>query len=363
MTERGQIKRYFSDRGFGFIAWKKEEDVFFHISNYDEEGTPMEGDWVEFSLGVGRRGRPAAEGVKKTAPPFIPLDKAHYKIPADTRNVITLKQVDNFYLKLNRLAYFHKRDSKSGFELLLTDKGDVSYELEPNLSGVNFPAIIARQEKLVEDLAEETVKITFIPDGRLIIGLGQPSVYETSLTLHHLYGIPYIPASALKGITRSWLLSEVFGQNEEEALRDEAFRKILGGQKPENLLAQRGAVRFLDAFPLEEPKLVFDIINPHYASYYSDPEGKKPPGDYDTPIPIVFLAVEAKAGFGIVLTVRENAIIQQGRLAGKRILDIVAQHLREALVDQGIGAKTSVGYGYALAGQNLSPADAKFHTD
>ena len=47
MTEQGQIKGIFPI-GVWVFAWKKE-DVFFHISNYDEEGTPMEGDWVEFS--------------------------------------------------------------------------------------------------------------------------------------------------------------------------------------------------------------------------------------------------------------------------------------------------------------------------
>lgn len=348
MTERGQIKKYFPQRGFGFIERKAGADVFFHVSNYEEEGTPVEGDWVEFSLGVGQRGKPAAVGVRKTSHPFISLDGAHYKVPADTRNVITLEQVDNFYLKLNRLAYFHKRGARGNFELLLTDRGQPLHKVEPDFSGVNFSSLVARQEKLVEDLADEALKMTFIPAGRLIIGLGQPSVYETSLTLHHLYGIPYIPGSALKGMTRNWLLGELFSQDEKEALDDEGFRQIFGGPKTNTLKAQRGGVRFFDAFPLEEPKLVFDIINPHYASYYSDPEGKKSPGDYDTPIPIVFLTVETKMGFRIVLTAQENSLIQRGKFSGKRILPTAAQYLKEALADQGLGAKTSVGYGYAL---------------
>ncbi|NLJ33991.1 MAG: type III-B CRISPR module RAMP protein Cmr6 [Firmicutes bacterium] len=348
MTERGQIKKYFTHRGYGFIARKGGTDVFFHVSNYEKGRNPVEGEWVEFSLGVGQGGRPAALNVVRTDPPFVPLDKAHYKLPADTRNVITLKEVDNFYLGLNRLAYFNKKGSRSGFELLLTERDKILYELRPNFSGVNFSAIIARQERLTEDLTEEKIAMKFIPAGRLIIGLGQPSVYETSLTLHHLYGIPYIPASALKGITRNWLLGEYFARDEKKALQDEGFRRIFGGPKTNTLEAQRGSVRFFDSFPLGEPKLVFDIINPHYADYYSDPRGETPPGDYANPRPIVFLALEASAGFRIVLTAREKAIIQRGRFAGERVLDIAAQHLREALVDHGIGAKTALGYGYAM---------------
>ncbi|MFN4220568.1 MAG: type III-B CRISPR module RAMP protein Cmr6, partial [bacterium] len=46
---------------------------------------------------------------------------------------------------------------------------------------------------------------------RLIVGLGSGHVLETSIILHHLYGIPYIPASALKGVFRMvsfWKIAE-----------------------------------------------------------------------------------------------------------------------------------------------------------
>src|SRR2546425_492888 len=40
--------------------------------------------------------------------------------------------------------------------------------------------------------------------GRMIVGLGSESVLETSITLHHTYGVPYIPGSALKGLAASY---------------------------------------------------------------------------------------------------------------------------------------------------------------
>src|SRR6266849_7725980 len=39
---------------------------------------------------------------------------------------------------------------------------------------------------------------------RMIVGLGDESVLETSITLHKTYGVPYIPGSALKGLAASY---------------------------------------------------------------------------------------------------------------------------------------------------------------
>src|SRR5690349_9354004 len=36
--------------------------------------------------------------------------------------------------------------------------------------------------------------------GRMVLGTGAESVLETAVTLHHTYGAPYIPGSALKGL-------------------------------------------------------------------------------------------------------------------------------------------------------------------
>src|SRR5713226_261316 len=46
-------------------------------------------------------------------------------------------------------------------------------------------------------------------DWRMAVGLGGETVLETDLTLHHLYGIPYIPGSALKGLTKAYVTGEV----------------------------------------------------------------------------------------------------------------------------------------------------------
>lgn len=43
--------------------------------------------------------------------------------------------------------------------------------------------------------------IDFRVSGRMVIGLGTTSVLENGLTLHHTYGTPVIPGSALKGMS------------------------------------------------------------------------------------------------------------------------------------------------------------------
>src|SRR5262249_41965537 len=40
--------------------------------------------------------------------------------------------------------------------------------------------------------------------GRIAIGLGDESVIETAVALHHTYGVPYIPGSALKGLASAY---------------------------------------------------------------------------------------------------------------------------------------------------------------
>lgn len=190
---------------------------------------------------------------------------------------------------------------------------------------------------------------------RLVIGLGASHPQETSMTLHHTYGIPYIPGSAIKGITRHWAVlkfadsySKDNNINFEEAIKTIAkniengksmsiqiqinnteikFDKIIeifGTQK------NQGKIIFMDAYPVENVNLKIDIMNPHYSEYYS---GDKPPADWQKPNPIKFLAVK-NTKFQFYLLSREN-----------NLLDITEKLLKDALKEHGIGAKTSLGYG------------------
>jgi CRISPR-associated protein Cmr6 len=167
-------------------------------------------------------------------------------------------------------------------------------------------------------------------DWRMVVGLGGETVLETDLTLHHLYGIPYIPASALKGLVRAFVTKEKEGFISKQIEDDnEYLNTAFGSQK------RAGAVIFFDAFPLPETIMYeLDIMNPHYSKYYG--EGRFPTNDQD-PIPVTFLTV-ARTTFAFALAPRSSE--------DQQYVQQVKEWLQEALKHYGIGGKTSAGYGY-----------------
>lgn len=52
MTMRGTVKWFNNDKGYGFIQYKEDNDIFVHYSMIQEEGykSLSEGDVVEFDL-------------------------------------------------------------------------------------------------------------------------------------------------------------------------------------------------------------------------------------------------------------------------------------------------------------------------
>ena len=63
---KGTIRRLIADRGFGFIQTEEGKDFFFHRNELQGVQFTIlrEGQEVEFEMGQGRDGRPAAVKVK-----------------------------------------------------------------------------------------------------------------------------------------------------------------------------------------------------------------------------------------------------------------------------------------------------------
>jgi CspA family cold shock protein len=61
--ERGTVKWFSNQKGYGFIARESGEDVFVHFSAIEGEGykTLNQGDQVEFSVQQGNKGLSAVE--------------------------------------------------------------------------------------------------------------------------------------------------------------------------------------------------------------------------------------------------------------------------------------------------------------
>ncbi len=187
-------------------------------------------------------------------------------------------------------------------------------------------------------------------DWRMVIGLGGETVLETDITLHHLYGIPFIPGSALKGLTRAYVAEEYKkyyvpedkpeGQRGPSGKTDDdhsEIKRIFGTQK------NAGTVLFFDAMPLNgEVKFVVDIMNPHYPDYYNSLKSNQtiPPTNDQSPNPITFLTVtDTKFTFALGLR-NPNDKEHTGDV------ETVKKWLQEALQKYGVGGKTSAGYGY-----------------
>jgi CRISPR-associated protein Cmr6 len=317
-------------------------------------------------------------------------------LPSDTREAMKhVTSIDNFSLKLNKAARFVPKNEDDGNKFKFFYRGkkqrEKNFEIRSayGLTNEEFAGLAERHRKSVNQLnlliSDPPLDCTI--DWRMIVGLGNESVYDTSMTLHHVYGIPYIPASAVKGVVRSWIITERFGRDEKDAIKDKGFCDVFGcPQKIEGINShynedRQGKVWFFDAFPLSEPKIEVDIMNPHYGDYYADKKDNGnpvPPADYLKPNPITFLTVGEKGKEGnpllfqfiIGIKEKDNEAIGEGsrllkdsngfpikiRKTGTnelvnasdytRLLNITEAWLKKALVEHGIGAKTAVGYGY-----------------
>jgi CspA family cold shock protein len=62
---KGKVKFFNTNRGFGFITQSEGEDLFFHVSELRTE-TATEGDQVEYEISEGRKG-PCAVNIREVA--------------------------------------------------------------------------------------------------------------------------------------------------------------------------------------------------------------------------------------------------------------------------------------------------------
>ena len=261
-------------------------------------------------------------------------------LPYDVTNS-RIWDVDNFYLKFHKYARYGNFNRAEGLK-------DFRFFFEKsegkNKTTHRIQFDFHKQKPLIEqaykDQRQSATQLhgkdnlataDFKVDWRLIVGLGAASVYETSITLHHLYGFPYIPASGIKGMVNAYVHTQVADYESKK----QDVERIFGTQD------QIGSIIFYDGLPKTPPEIKADVMNPHYTPYYQAKNTSEPPADYHKPVPVNFLTVR-NTTFGFTIGVRKN-IDETER---KYLLEKAEQWLKEALEEQGIGAKTAVGYGY-----------------
>jgi len=258
----------------------------------------------------------------------INLPDGNKYLPKDTQSILPSQIAENYYKNFNFFYLFNLPNMfyhRSKLKIQLNE--DIAkFYWDKNLLK-NIENKITYSISKLEECAYKTVRFDSTLSWRMIIGLGASHPQETSMTLHHIYGIPYIPGSAVKGVTRHWVIAEEFKGNEETAEENDNFKNVFGSQE------EAGRVIFFDAYPVDKIRLKVDVMTPHYPDYYS--KGTEP-ADWQSPNPIKFLTVEkTKFCFYIASKKQEN-----------ELCDTALKWLKNALMNFGIGAKTSVGYGY-----------------
>ncbi len=341
--------------------------------------------------------RPHREPVRKKT------IKSHSKSPTPSHEILNLKAHQNAMRFVKLVGYRGYRTADFNPALRFNrflqwdekqQKFDYGLTLEENSSGVHLQEFTVPREikERINALQSPSISEALVipwrakTTWRMIIGLGSPHVHETAMTWHHTWSIPYIPGSALKGVTRSWFLLtrwEEFAKNNPEKADWEStipcleawfmdnphpkekdvdhkeedcpvfpwakdklendsqlFKLLFGTQK------QKGAVIFMDAFPVNKYTLKLDVMNVHYPKYYRG-EGNYA-ADWESPNPVFFLTVVDTEFQGAIIVnkrffnrLKGNSTYYENKLAEEGI-----ELLKSALENHGIGAKTSVGYGY-----------------
>lgn len=196
---------------------------------------------------------------------------------------------------------------------------------------------------------------------RMVVGLGGKGVLETGITLHHVTGLPIIPGSALKGMTRAYALFSIIASTDELQATDvnhldvfltdadtdiadlppsvhelaRNFRKAFGTTNQAGQLIFHDAV--LSGWSDRVSNLFdIDIMNPHYPDYYRT-DGSSAPSDDQNPVPVKLITVSQGVRFAFALSRRTPV--------NDTLFDTYTDYMVGGLTELGVGAKTRSGYG------------------
>ena len=136
-------------------------------------------------------------------------------------------------------------------------------------------------------------------------------IFDSGISFDPYMNLPYIPASEIKGIVRSYI---------EDKLGEQDAEEIFGNEEME------GNVNFTDAYPTRSENFLFvpDVITPHYNKKKSEADAE--------PTPVIHLTIAPKVSFRFLIYYKREDV-------GKPICDSLP-----LVIMRGLGARSSVGY-------------------
>lgn len=268
-------------------------------------------------------------------------------IPDETKDLLKNSKTVNFGLYSPRMTEWmyketiNNKTKKKEKEEYATVKNNISdLMIKSKILYENIEVFIAKKNKLLNSFlvaAKENgymvYEKTMYTKTPFISGLGSGHPTETGMILDRNLGVPYIPASSVKGVCRlAYAINNVEPGN--STIDDSIFEKYFGSTSDKN--PKRGEVIFLDVYPSEKPELKLDIMNPHFQKYYNGDNDNTKPLENEDPVPINFLVVSEGCGFTFrcLYKLSEN----------EKKEDIEA-FFETAFEKVGFGGKTAVGYG------------------
>lgn len=246
-----------------------------------------------------------------------------------------------------RLTVFCEMSAgKGGFE----PSGGREKAYEETIKAITHPersslakAWRARRQSWLEPLVQKGLARTMevVAQTRVVLWLSSPSATELGFCLHHVYGLPYLPPSGMKGLASSAMWRDKDSKFERSSSNPyRPPREVLdlfgeGGDQ-----GHEGRVAFLDGIPLGDEQgkitLEIDVMTPHHAQYYS---GGGVAHDCEGPVPLPFLCIPAGQRFEVALVCTDASRSPSGWL------DEAKKWLLKGFEEIGFGAKTTSGYG------------------
>lgn len=215
----------------------------------------------------------------------------------------------------------------------------------------HIEAFTHKQLQLIHAL--QGVYKTFTLEAPFVTGMGNPHPVENGFIWHTTLGVPYLPASSVKGILRTVFEAHLDGENftaeDKRALLFALFGSTTKNTQSEHFAAQTGGLICFDALPTQQINMGLNIMTPHAGKWYEqgkDIQSVKDspsavPADWHDPIPVTYLVAKTPSTFLFSLAIRPSP-----EPLSRELLDYALTMLEFALTNYGAGAKTSLGHGH-----------------